>query len=898
MATPAERPKQRSSSQPALTEPPTHSSPPRRTGAFQRFRENGPAMLGLALVGALGLFAILGPVAAGWDPNESDIWLVRGPLGTPPGPSAAHWLGVDDLFRDVFARLACGGRISLGVAVAATFLSTAIGTVIGLVSGMTHGTRAGAVDTAMMRLVDVLLALPFLLLVTAIGVAVGRTDIGTVLLVLGLLGWTGTARLVRAKTLQIRELDFVAAARALGGGPIRVALRHVLPNLHGPIIVVATNGIGQMILAEAVLGYLTVGVQPPQATWGRMLHEGERYLTTGKSLVLIPGFAILLSVLAWNRVGDGLHDAFGSTLGGGTSPQPRAGGSRLPVDLLLTVAALLLLSIAPPGPVAAPLGIEPTNDVPRRGGVVRAATFVNIRTLDPALAFDDASRPLIELAFARLVTWDGAGNIIPDLARSVTPSSDLRTYTFEMREGAHFHDGTPVLAADVKRSFERLLHPKTPTPSATMYEGIRGYAAFHGGREKHLDGVRVLGDRLVAIELDAPDATFLAKLTLGFAAPVCASAGAFADPSTDALPCGAGPFRVVSWEPDKGARFTRHEGYHAPGRPYLDGIEWSINVPPTTQRYKFERGELDIVRELTATDGDLFRATPAWARLGHWTENPTTNAVFLNTELPPFDQRAVRRAVSFALDPGALTHLRADLIEANRVIPPSIPGPRRRPPMRRHDPRAALEEMARAGYPFDPVTGRGGYPRPIDFIAVPDTADQQAAELYQQQLARIGIRIRLRLVTFASYLAETQRRRTAPMGRAGWWADFPDPSNFFEPTLSSKAIQDETSENVSFFANRELDALLDRAHAEPDQERRFLAYERAEEIIRDEAPWIPTYGSRTFELLQPYVRGSVPQAVAHAHFEDIWLDRGGHGPLSAAIAPWSARPTRSAGGLP
>lgn len=845
---------------------------------WARFRRSRPALVGLGMVAGLVLFALFGPLVARWGPDASDFSLSRGPLGAPPGPSAAHWLGTDALFRDVFSRLAHGARVSLAVGAAATALATGIGALVGVLAGMTEGSRFGLADTLAMRIVDVLLALPFLLFVTAVGVAVGRTDLGTVLLVLGCAGWTGAARLVRARTLQIRALDYVSAARALGAGPIRIVLRHVLPNLAGVLSVVAGTSMGQMILAEAVLGYLTVGVPPPQASWGRMLHEAEPFLGTRPALLALPGLAILLAVLGWNRVGDGLRDAFtGAAEGRGGRPDVhglRPSGS-LPVDLLMAAAAMLLLSISPPNRVASPIGTRTDGEAPRRGGVFRGATFVNLRGLDPALAFDEASLPLVQLVFARLVTWDGEGHLAPDLARTFTVSPDGRVLTFELREGARFHDGTEVLARDVARSLERLLHPRTPSPGASLYSSIRGFAEFRAGRADHLAGVRVLGERLLAVELSERDATFLPKLTLGFAAPVCASAGAFAGAHGQAAPCGAGPFRVASWEPEHGVRLARHEGYGVPGRPFLDGVDWSLNVPPATQRYRFERGDLDYVSDLAGADRDLYLASPAWSGLGRWTVHPRTNAIVLNTEVPPFDRREVRRAVALAVDPSAVVRMRADLIEADRVIPPGIPGPPRTAPMRRHDLSAALDAMARAGFAFDPATGRGGYPEPIDYLTIPDTGDQQVAEVWQQQLARIGLRIRLRLLTFAAFEAESGRRRAAPMGRGGWAADFPDPADFFEPILASAAIQDEGSDNRSFFSSGELDALLARAHGEPDAARRDALYLRAEEIVRDEAPWIPTYGTRTFELWQPYVHGYPPHPVIRQRFADVWLDRGG-----------------------
>ncbi len=848
----------------------------------RRLLRDPRAQIGIGIVVLLVLFAAVGPALSGWDPNASDFSLARDRFGAPPGPSAAHWLGTDPLFRDLLARLAQGARVSLAVAVLATGVTTALGTLVGVAAGMTAWTRYAVVDTVLMRLVDVLLALPFLLFVTAVGVAVGRADVGTILLILGLTGWTGTARLVRGRTLQIRALDFVTAARALGASTPRLVARHVLPNLTGTLVAIASTQVAQMILAEAALSYLTVGIQPPRATWGRMLHEGEAYLGTRLALVAIPGFAILLAVLGWNRLGEGLRNAL----------DPRAHGvpkaSRLPVDLLLAGAAMLLLSAAVPNGVRPPIaaGSASPGETPKRGGVLHVATLVNVHSLDPALAYEEVWRSMSELLFARLVTWDEKGAIVPDLAREVTAAKDGASYTFELRPGLRFHDGTALHACDVKRSIERLLDPKTPSPGASLYTRIVGAQAFHDGQAEAIAGLRAEGDLRLVIDLDGPDATFLAKMTMAFAAPVCASAGTSADARSPALPCGAGPFRAAAWDPERALSLVRNEGYHQPSLPYLDGVEWLVNIPATSQRYKLERGEIDYAHDLAASEAALFRASPAWAGRHRWTTTPGTNGVFLNTELPPFDNRALRRAVSLALDPSVLEKIRPDVVAADRIVPPSIhvpgaidKGPRA--PMRRHDLAAALAEMARAGYPFDEATNQGGYPDPIDFIAVPDTWDQQTGEIWQQQLARIGIRIRLHLVTYATFLAESTRRGGAVMGKTGWNADFPDPSNFFEPILATLAIQDEGSENVAFFSNAELDGLLARAHAEADPERRQADYERAEAIVRDEAPWIPTFGNRRFEIWQPCLHGYAEHAVLHARFNDVWLDRS---PAPIAVA--------------
>ncbi|MBI4701719.1 MAG: ABC transporter permease subunit [Deltaproteobacteria bacterium] len=840
-------------------------------------------MLGLALVAALVLFALLGPVLIGADPNQSDFSLGRDAFGAPPGPSAAHPLGTDPVLRDLLARLAHGARLSLLVGACATALALCVGTAVGLGAGYLEGSprryrlrlgplRLGlpvaAVDSALMRLVDVALAFPFLLLVTAIGVAIERADALTVVLVLGLTGWTGIARVVRAKTMQVVRLDYVSAATALGASHARILWRHVLPALLPTLLVIGTQAVASMILAEAVLSYLTVGLQPPQATWGRMLHEAEGYLGVRFALVAAPGLAIMLAVLGFARVGDGLRDAL---LAQDAPRRPPAPG-RLPADLLIAAAALVLVGFASPGRVGPPRGRPAApGAAPVRGGWLRVATSQNIRALDPALAYDEASSAIGQLLFARLLRWDEQGRLVPDLAESHEARDGGRIHRFRLRPGLRFHDGAPLDAADVKRSLERLLAPGTPSPGASQYAMIVGHGAYRGGKAASLAGVRVLGPAEIEIELGQPDATFLPLLAMGFAAPVCPSSGRQVETKRPARPCGAGPFRLEAWDPGERVVLRRFDGYHVPGMPYLDGIVWYTQVPARTQRYRFESGELDYLRELSVADTAMFEADPRWKLRGRWAQPHSTFGVFLNTEMPPFADRHVRRAVAFALDPSVLGKVRPNVGPTDRMIPASLPGPERLRPMRRHDPAAALAELALAGYAYDPRSGRGGYPEPIDFVTVPDTFDQHAAEIFQQQLAKVGIRIRLRLLSYAAYLAETQRRRRCPMGWTAWGADFPDPSNFFEPILTSGAIREEGSQNIAFFSHAELDAVVSRAQHEQDRTRRMALYERAEEIVRDEAPWIPLYATRYLELWHPYVMGYEPHPILPMKFDRIWM---------------------------
>lgn len=267
---------------------------------------NRTAIVGSVIVAAILLFALFGPLLVTRDPNASDFVNGISADHLPVGPSAAFPLGTDRLFRDQLSRLAVGARVSLFIGLAATLVASFVGAVVGIVAGWFEGR---AVDTVLMRIVDVGLAFPFLLIVMALGAALDRTTATTIFLTLGLTGWLGTARVLRAKTLQIRHHDFVIAARALGQSTPRILLRHVLPNVMGPLVVVSTVSVAQMILAESVLSYLGAGIAPPTPTWGHMLFDGQDYVTTSPWIAVAPGAAIMLSVLGFNLLGEGLRDA-------------------------------------------------------------------------------------------------------------------------------------------------------------------------------------------------------------------------------------------------------------------------------------------------------------------------------------------------------------------------------------------------------------------------------------------------------------------------------------------------------------------------------------------------------------------------------------------------------------
>jgi ABC-type dipeptide/oligopeptide/nickel transport system permease subunit len=259
------------------------------------------ARVGLVVLAAVALAALLAPLLAPYDPAaQLDIVRLQ---GLPP--SWAHPLGTDQFSRDLLSRMLYGARVSLSIAVVAVALSMTAGVLV----GATAGYAGGATDAVLMRIVDAALSIPRLLLLLVV-IALWN-DVGVVALTLLIAGvsWFAVSRLVRAETLAVRELDFVVAARALGTPPWRILLRHVLPNVVGPGIVAATLAIGNVILLEAGLSYLGIGVRPPIASWGSIVQDGAERVSDLWWLTVFPGLAILITVFACNALGDALRDA-------------------------------------------------------------------------------------------------------------------------------------------------------------------------------------------------------------------------------------------------------------------------------------------------------------------------------------------------------------------------------------------------------------------------------------------------------------------------------------------------------------------------------------------------------------------------------------------------------------
>jgi peptide/nickel transport system permease protein len=265
---------------------------------WRALAKNRLALVGGAVVVCLVVLAVLAPMLAPWDPHRPDVRKILDP------PSLHHWFGTDQLGRDVFSRMLHGARVSLAVG----FVSVGIATLIGVVLGAAAGYRGGLVDVTIMRLVDLMLVFPRFFLLLAV-LAFLRPSIWTIMAVIGLTGWMGVARLVRAEFLTLKEREFVLWSQSIGASAFRITWRHVLPNAIAPVLVAMTLGIPAAILTESGLSFLGLGVQPPYATWGNILNEGKDAIEIAWWLSVYPGVAILLTVLSYNLLGEGIRDA-------------------------------------------------------------------------------------------------------------------------------------------------------------------------------------------------------------------------------------------------------------------------------------------------------------------------------------------------------------------------------------------------------------------------------------------------------------------------------------------------------------------------------------------------------------------------------------------------------------
>jgi ABC-type transport system substrate-binding protein len=539
---------------------------------------------------------------------------------------------------------------------------------------------------------------------------------------------------------------------------------------------------------------------------------------------------------------------------------------------LLAAALVALAAPACRDPYPRPRFRGAGSATPHRGGTLRFAFDGDLTTIDPARANDTLAGVPTRLVHEGLVNYaPGSTEIVPALAERWEVSADGRTYTFHLRPGIVFSDGTVITSEDFRYSWERMLNPRRiPCPGAENYRLIVGYDDFREGRAAHLAGLVTPDPRTVVLHLTDADRTFLHIMAMRFVSVVPRHVLArIGDERFSQQPVGAGPFTLERWEPNARVVMRRNPRYWNASHIYLDAIEVELSIARHLQFMRFLAGEIDYAHSFSLSTADYLWLLNNREWRPYVVRQPGTliGGFMMNTEMPPFDNVHVRRAVTYALDRDAIARARNYRIApAWSLYPPTIPGYRADNPLRqRYDLAAARREMALAGYP-------DGLPEEVTLWLGEGETGSIYGDLVQADLRRIGIRVRQRPAAFSIYYATLGRRRTVQLAFTGWQMDYPDPSNFIEPNFHSRAIHDEQSGNHAFYSNHTLDRLLDQAKIEPDTATRLRLYEQAEDVLLQDAPWAYMYTSLNIFVTQPYVRGWAPHPVWPDYLGEAWLD--------------------------
>ncbi len=501
--------------------------------------------------------------------------------------------------------------------------------------------------------------------------------------------------------------------------------------------------------------------------------------------------------------------------------------------------------------------------------ILRIAVPSDPRSLDPAIAYDVVTWPLVRTLFHGLIDYDDDLNLVPWHARSWTISEDGRTITFKLRQDIRFSNGRAITSEDFAYSLERILDPATRSPGQGFYRNIVGARAFQDGSSDRVSGLRTPDQETLEIELAHPDLPFLYCIAMPFAYAVPREEVERHGDRFGRYPVGAGPFTLAHWQRGTRLRLEKSPSYYRAADVRLEAIELMVGGDETLHMMMFERGELDIA-SVTSTgipDADFIRVMndPVLSkRVAHQPLN-AIQYLSMNTELPPFDRVNVRRAVNHAIDRERIVRLISDRgILARGVLPPGMPGFDEHLVGYDYDTEKARKLLAEAGYPE-------GFSTEL-MITAQSGIDAKIGQAVQQDLAEVGISVEIRPVTGPTRIEATGRRGAVPFSTFGWYQDYPDPSNFLDVLLNGNRITEVNSTNVAFYDNERVNALLDEAAISTDRDHRLALYREAERLVVEDAPWVFLYYPQMYLLRQPWLKGLKLNPVWPIRYELMWIE--------------------------
>lgn len=542
--------------------------------------------------------------------------------------------------------------------------------------------------------------------------------------------------------------------------------------------------------------------------------------------------------------------------------------------------ALLLLACSPGDGLAPAHG----HAQPVYGGSFVYSGEDDIRSLDPAIGYDEVSWTAMHLVFDQLLAYDDDVKLVGGLAESWEVSEDGLTWTFHLRRGVSFHSaagtgGRDMTADDVVYSWSRLFDPHLASPGADFFAGIEGAQAVLAEEATTVSGLTAPDPWTVVARLVRPDATFANSVAMTFGSVVPKEAVEALGERWAFEPVGTGPFSVDAWVIGEKTVFAANRSYWQPGLPYLDEIVYLAHYPRSIQFLKMEAGEIHQVNRLTSPDYLWVKAYPRWSARLEEIPSVDTYGEMMNTQMAPFDDVWFRRGVAASIDRAKLKKLRNGRQRSTvSWVPPGLDAhadwdsmsEAERAPYRyqRHDPQLAAECLAKSRYFSD-----GTYTGPqITYWALQDEASATTSQAVQQDLSSVGIPLSIKTTTFPTYLSATGQPDTVQMAYTAWVMDYPDPKNFLGPIFDCDSRAEQNSQNSTFYCDPETDRLLDAADIEVDPVQRTALYAAAQARIMEAAPIAAEYHSTTLSVTPPIVRDFVVHPIWTRDMRRAWLD--------------------------
>ncbi len=543
------------------------------------------------------------------------------------------------------------------------------------------------------------------------------------------------------------------------------------------------------------------------------------------------------------------------------------------IPYLFLVLATLLTACGGTQPTAAPAApASPAASgslTPQKGGEITIAYKDDLATLDPAIGYDWTNWPAEKLVFDGLLDYDSGTTIQPRLAESLPQvNADATVYTFKLRKGVKFSNGREFTSDDVVYTLTRVLDPKTASPGAGFFTGIKGAQELIDGTATSVEGIQALDPYTVQFTLVSPDVTFLNKMALNFAFIVPKEEVAKAGDNFGHAPVGTGPFVLKAWQSGQFLAFERNANYFLPDRPYLDKITIQVGVAPDVALLRLEKGEIQLMGDPPpGADWARISADPAWKNRLEIQPQVSTIYIAINTTAKPFDNVQVRQALNYAIDKQHIIQLlNGRGTVANQVLPPIMPGYDKSYTGYDYNPDKAKSLLAAAGFP-------NGFETSIECISV--DPQPKLCESFQADLAKIGIKLTINTLAAPNVIDDAGNGKT-PLtwsGGLGWIQDYPDPDDFYGPILGCGS-NTPGGWNWSRYCNENVDKQSKALLAMTERNARLAAYGPLFKALMDDAVWVPVFNGE-YDVAHSEKLHGQPTLTHPEHlffYETMWLE--------------------------